>query len=168
MGELNVLANFGNVTIRCELRSVVWMYARCVPAEPGVRSSDARSATRCSQRLTDADDGRRAGLPSARDDLFAIRIEGGIGEVGVTVDEGRHEYTNRRAGRRFVGQKQVPCSARDDIVLSESCERQPADAMPADWVQRASACCVTRPSRSAGAATSARSTGGSVQRRRSS
>src|SRR5450759_4181030 len=86
----DLLANVRDVARGVEVRGVMWMHAGGVVTESRMRRGDERRASCRRERLSDADDGRRARLPRPGDDLLAVGIERRIGEVRVAVDEGRH------------------------------------------------------------------------------
>jgi hypothetical protein len=74
-----------------EVGAVVRVDAGGEKNEAGMSIGDVRGAFRGGNRFTNRNDGQSAGDSSAFDGLVAIRVEGGIGEMRVAVDEGRHQ-----------------------------------------------------------------------------
>ena len=78
------------VAIAIEGRSLVGVNAGCTENEAGMLSGDLPRARGGGQRLSDADNGASTGGSSTHNYIFAIGIEGRIGEMRVTVDEVNH------------------------------------------------------------------------------
>lgn len=98
---LEVAEQHGDVACGIEISGVMRVNSGGVVAEAGVVTSDLGRALGGRKGLTDADDSNSTSLSCPCYDTWPIRVECRIGEMSVTVDEGRHENANRRARRRF-------------------------------------------------------------------
>jgi hypothetical protein len=76
-----------DVALLVERGRVVWVDSGGGEDEARMSSSDVSSELRYRERLTNADDGRRARFAGAGDYRVAVAGEGRVREVGVAVDE---------------------------------------------------------------------------------
>ena len=77
----------GNVTALVERSRVVWMDPGCGEHKTRIVGRALSRESRYLERLSDANDGRRARIASTGDYRVAVAGEGRVREVGVAVDE---------------------------------------------------------------------------------
>ena len=85
---LEIVSQEREIAGRVEARGVVGMDAHCAHDEAWMLGGERRGNFCRAQRLTDADNGKRARGAGARDYGVAIAGERRVREVGVAVDEG--------------------------------------------------------------------------------